>query len=526
MISFKTCFFLILISLVSKLSAQDYDLLIKNGMVYDGSGSVPIKTDVGVIGDKIEAIGDLNGAKAKRVIDAKGLAVAPGFIDLHAHISDLPQMPTAESALRQGVTLLLGGPDGGGPTHFISYLDSLAQLSLGPNIGYQIGHNTIRKKVMGLENRIPSPEELEQMKSLVDEAMDYGAFGLSTGLTYLPGTFSKTDEIIELAKVASTHRGFYTSHIRDESLHLIEAVQEVITIADQADITVVLTHHKALGAPMWGASERTLQMIDSANSTGLDVRLDQYPYTASSTSLAALVPSWAKAGGTEAFKDRIANPKLRDSIKQGIIYNIIHVRVGHEIERLQFRNFPLKRELEGQTMLTWTEMEGLEPTPENAAELVIEAELNGGAQMIYHVMDEKDVDRIMIHPKTMIASDGKLSQIGVSHPHPRSYGTFPRVLGVYVRDRGLLKLEEAIKKMTSMPADLLGLKRRGSIAINYYADLVLFDPKTVKDMATFEDPHQYPAGINYVIVNGVVTIDNGQLTNNRNGRLLLKAQEK
>lgn len=517
--------FFVLILPIHEVSAQEFDILIKNGLVYDGTGNAPTQTNIGIKGDKILALGKLTNAKADKTIDATGLAIAPGFIDLHAHIENLTEMPEAESAIRQGVTLLLGGPDGGSPINFKSYLDSLNLIKLGPNVAYQVGHNTIRKKVMKLDNRAPSFEELEQMKVLVSEAMEYGAFGLSTGLTYVPGTFSKTDEIIELAKVASAHGGFYTSHIRDESLHLIQAVKEAIAIADKAGITVVLTHHKALGAPMWGASKETLRMVDSANAAGLDIRLDVYPYTASSTSLAALIPSWAKAGGNVAFKERIANIDLRDSIKKGIIHNIVNVRVGNEIDRLQFRSFPWKPELEGKTMESWTEMEGLDPTPENAADLVIEAELNGGAQMIYHVMDELDVDRIMKHPKTMIASDGKLSKLGVSHPHPRSYGTFPRVLGYYVRDRGILKLEEAIQKMTSMPADLLGLKSRGRLSKDSYADLVLFDPKTIKDNATFNEPHQYPSGIAYVIVNGTIAIEKGELTENRNGKLLLKTFE-
>lgn len=505
---------------ISGLTAQNFDVLIKNGSVYDGSGNAPVKMNIGVKGDKIVALGKLKNARAIKTIDATGLAIAPGFIDLHAHISDLPKMPAAESAIRQGVTLLLGGPDGGGPLHFKTYLDSLDQLELGPNVAYQVGHNSIRKKVMGLDDRAPTADELEEMKLLVKEAMENGAYGLSTGLTYIPGTFSETEEIIELAKVASANGRFYTSHIRDESLHLIEAVQEAIDIAKQADITVILTHHKALGAAMWGRSEQTLHMVDSANATGLDIRLDQYPYTASSTSLAALIPSWAKAGGAEAFKQRIDQSDIRDSIKKGIVHNIVNVRVGNEIERLQFRSFPWKPELEGQTMRNWTTMEGLDPTPENAAELVIAAEVNGGAAMIYHVMDSKDVDRIMKHPKTMIASDGKLSKLGKSHPHPRSYGTFPRVLGYYSRDMGVLKLEHAIQKMTSMPADLLGLKNRGRIAKKSYADLVLFDAETVKDNATFEAPHQYPSGIPYVIVNGTITIENGELTGDRNGKLL------
>lgn len=509
-----------------ELQAQQYDILIKNGTVYDGLGFEPVKVNIGIKGDKIKALGALKNATAPKVIDATGLAIAPGFIDLHAHISNLPKMPTAESALRQGVTLLLGGPDGGGPLDFKIYLDSIDQLQLGVNVAYQVGHNVIRKKVMGLDDRAPTADELEKMRGYVKEAMEHGAFGLSTGLAYLPGTFSDTEEIISLAKVAASYGGFYTSHIRDESLNLIKAVKEAIIIGKKANITVVLTHHKALGAAMWGASKETLRMVDSANNQGLDIRLDQYPYTASSTSLAALVPSWAKAGGSEAFKERIAQSDLRDSIRMGIIYNIVNVRVGQEIERLQFRSFQWKKNLEGKTMADWARMENLKPTPENAADLIIQAELNGGAKMIYHVMHSDDVDRIMRHPLTMIASDGKLSQIGKNHPHPRSYGTFPRVLGYYVRERAVLDLEVAIKKMTSMPADLLGMKSRGRIAENSYADLVLFNPETIKDNSTFEDPHHYPSGIPYVIVNGIISIENGELTGNRSGKLLLSPTKK
>ncbi|WP_170065299.1 N-acyl-D-amino-acid deacylase family protein [Salegentibacter salegens] len=500
--------------------AQDYDLIIRNGTVYNGLGDKPRIQDIGINQDKIVKLGDLTDKTAVTNIDANFKAVTPGFIDTHAHIENIRQLPTAESAMRQGVSLLIGGADGGGPDDFPSYVDKVSELKLGVNVGYQVGHNSVRERVLGTENRNPSEEELLQMQELVAQAMNHGAFGLSTGLTYVPGTYSETEEVIALAKVATKHGGFYSSHIRDESLGLIEAVSETIEIAEKADITVVLSHHKALGAGMWGASEKTLKMVDSANAAGLDVRLDQYPYTASSTGISALIPSWARAGGSDKFKDRLQDKKLRDSIEKGILYNIIHVRVGDELERLQFRKFDWKPELQGKTMVDWLEMENLEPTPANAVNLIIQAQKNGGAQMIYHVMHGEDVNRIMKHPKTMIASDGKLSQPGENHPHPRSYGSFPRVLGVYARDKKVLSLSEAIKKMTSMPADLLGLHNRGRIMEGCVADLVIFDPEKIKDMATFEEPHQYPLGIETVIINGQISLEGSELTGTTAGKLI------
>lgn len=516
----------LLLLLSQQIIAQKYDLIIRNATLYNGLGEEPKVQDIAIKKDKIIAIGDLGDKTAVKTIDANYMAVAPGFIDTHAHIENIRELPTAESAMRQGVTLLIGGADGGGPEDFPTYLDSVKNLDLGVNVGYQVGHNSIRKRVMGTENRQPTEEELIRMQELVADAMDHGAFGLSTGLTYVPGTYSKTDEVIALATTAAKHRGFYSSHIRDESLQLLEAVAETIKIAKKADITVVLSHHKALGAGMWGASEKTLKMVDSASAAGLDIRIDQYPYTASSTGISALIPSWARSGGTESFKKRLENKKLRDSIEKGILYNIVHVRVGDELNRLQFRKFSWKPELQGKTMLEWLEMENLEPTPANAVGLIIQAQVSGGAQMIYHVMHEDDVNRIMQHPKTMIASDGKLSQPGENHPHPRSYGTFPRVLGQYVREKNVISLSEAIKKMTSLPADLLGLPDRGKIMEGCIADLVIFDPEKITDMATFEEPHQYPQGIETVIINGKVSLEKNQLTGVNPGKLITSINKK
>ena len=500
--------------------AQQYDILIQNGMIYDGLGGKPVNTDVAIKDQKIVAIKKLPKATAKKIIDATGLSVSPGFIDLHTHIEAIHKTPDAESHVRQGITLALGGPDGGGPWPFGKYLADLENKPLGLNVAFLTGHNTIRENVMSLDNRAPTVAELEQMKEQVALAMQEGAFGISTGLKYLPGAFSKVDEVIALSKVASSLGGFYTSHLREEGLGLIPAVQEAILIGREANIPIVLTHHKVIGKPMWGASVKTLALVDSANRVGLDIQIDQYPYTASYTSISILIPGWSRAGGRNDFKERIDSPVLRDSIKKEIVYNIMTDRGAGDISRIQFSMVTWKRELEGKTLADWCKMKGIEASPENGAELVIEAELNGGSGMIFHAMDDKDVDRIMKHPKTMIASDGRLSQPGNGQPHPRAYGTFPRVLGLYVREKKLLTLEEAIHKMTSLPAQRMGLKDRGVIAENYFADIVIFNPATVKDKSTFENPHQYPEGIQYVIVNGTITVDDGVFTPNRGGRVL------
>lgn len=473
---------------------QQYDLLISNGAIYDGSGKKSYKADIGIKDQKIYAIGNLSTATAVRTIDAKGLAVSPGFVDLHTHIESIHLTPDAESHVRQGITLALGGPDGGAPWPFGNYLDDLAKKPLGLNVAFLTGHNTIRKNIMNLDNRAPTADELEQMKKQVAQSMQEGAFGISTGLKYLPGTFSNISEVIALSKIASSYGGFYTSHLREEGLGLIAAVQEAILIGREANIPIVLTHHKVVGKPSWGNSKKTLEMVDSANKAGLDIQIDQYPYTASYTSISILIPSWALAGGNKNFTERIANPVLRDSIKTGIVYNIMTDRGAGDIGRVQFSKVSWMKELEGKTLADWCAMRQLQPTPENGADLVIEAESNGGSGMIFHAMDNADVNRIMKHPKTMIASDGRLSQPGDGHPHPRAYGTFPRVLAVYVRDKKLLTLTEAIRKMTGLPALRMGLKDRGLLNKDYYADIVIFDPATVKDKSTFDNPHQYPDG--------------------------------
>ena len=518
-------FLVVFLLMIGCATSEEFDILILNGTVYDGSLDDPAMMDVGIRNDEIVAVGSLTNKTASKVIDATGLAVAPGFIDLHAHLEPIFEIPDCESHIRQGVTTSLGGPDGRGPVPFGAYIDSLARVGVGMNVGFLVGHNTVRQRVMNLDNRTPTSEELDQMKILVSQAMDEGAFGISTGLKYLPGNFSKVDEIIALSKEAAIKGGIYTSHLRDEGLEVIASVKEAIAISEEADIPVVLTHHKVIGKPMWGKSNETLALVDAARKRGLDIRIDQYPYNASYTGVSVLIPSWARAGGSDAFKNRLKNPTLRDSIKQGIVFNILNDRGGDDLDRVQFAKVKWMPELEGKTLKYWCIFKGLEPTTENGAELVIEAQLNGGASCIFHAMDETDVVTIMKHPQTMIASDGRLVKLGDGHPHPRWYGTFPRVLGKYVREDKVLSLKEALHKMTLLPAKAMGLKDRGQIVEGTKADITIFNPKTILDQATFEDPHRYSVGIEYVLINGKLAVEQGLFNPIKSGKVLKKKEQ-
>jgi dihydroorotase/N-acyl-D-amino-acid deacylase len=499
-----------------------WDLLLMGGTIIDGSGGPVYRADIAVTGDRIVEISEepLDPELAVRAIDAEGLAVSPGFVDIHTHLDPLLRLPGAESHVRQGVTTALGGPDGGGPWPLGEHLQRIDELGVGMNVGFLIGHNTVRRRVMGLDDRSPTPEELRHMESMVAQAMEEGAWGISTGLKYLPGAFSELDEVVALSAVAARYGGFYTSHLREEGLGLIDGVGEALEIGRRASIPVVLTHHKVVGAPMWGASRRTLAMVDSARAAGTDVMMDQYPYTAGYTGITILVPAWAMAGGTDALLARMDDTSLADSILAGIEFNIVNDRGADDLGRIQFATVPWDPSLEGLTLRDLAEREGVEPTPVEGARLVIEVLRRGGANAIFHAMDEADVEAIMAHPLTAIASDGRLTEPGVGHPHPRWYGTFPRVLARYVRERGLLRWEDAIRKMTSLPAARMGLQERGEIREGWYADLTVFDPAAVLDLATFTEPHQYPEGIPWVIVNGEVAVDNGEYRDARSGRVL------
>lgn len=507
-------------------TAGGWDVLIRGGTVVDGTGAPGYAADVALRGDRIVRVSTegLDPDDATTVVDATGLVVAPGFVDLHTHLNTLDDHPGAQSHVRQGVTTALGGPDGGGPWPFGEALAEIETMGVGMNVGYLVGHNRIREAVMGMDDRAPTPDELARMTAMVAQAMEEGAWGISTGLKYLPGAFSEVDEVVALSAAASQAGGIYTSHLREEGLGLLEGVAEAIEIGRRAEIPVVLTHHKVVGLPMWGASATTLAMVDSARAAGVDVMIDQYPYTASYTGIGILVPAWAMGGGEEAFFARMEDPALADSILEGIEFNIVNDRGGNDLDRIQFARVRWDRSLEGRTLGDWAREQGLEPTPANGARLVVEAIRNGGTSNVFFAMDEGDVDAIMAHPATMIASDGRLTAPGIGHPHPRWYGTFPRVLGEYVRERGVLDLETAVHKMTGMPARRMGLVERGEVREGWFADLVVFDPETVVDRATFEDPHRYPEGIPWVFVNGVAQVEDGAFQDLRSGRVLRRGE--
>jgi N-acyl-D-amino-acid deacylase len=506
--------------------APRYDLLIAGGSIIDGTGAPRYRADVAITGDKVVVVSRtaIPRSAATRVIDATGRIVAPGFIDLHAHLEPLPELSGARSAVTQGVTLALGGPDGTSPWPFAPYVAAREKQGIGINVAYLVGHNTVRRTVMGEANRAPTAAELARMRAMVAQAMGEGAFGISTGLRYVPGTYSNIEEVVALSQPAADSGGIYTSHLREEGLGLLEGVGEAIEIGRRVHIPIVLTHHKAVGQAMWGKSVVTLHMLDSARKAGVDVMADVYPYTATYTGISVLIPSWALADGDSAFARRIADPALKDSITKGIIFNILNDRGGGDIRRVQLSLVAWDKSLEGKTLADWATRRGLALTPETGAALVIEAESKGGAGAIYHVLDEADVRRIMRHPQVMIASDGRLSQEGNGQPHPRAYGTFPRVLGHYVRDEKVLSLEAAVHKMTGMPATRLGLRDRGVLRAGSAADVVVFDANRIADRATFESPHQFATGIDAVVVNGTLAVDRGKFMDARSGRVLLRGR--
>lgn len=502
-------------------TTRPYDVLIRSGTVVDGSGGPGFPSDVAVRGDRIVRVAreGISPEEAALVLEAEGLVVAPGFIDNHAHIqTTIHEHPLAENFTRQGITTILASLHSGDqPWPLDAYM---ASLEVAPNVGFFAGHTWTRKQVLGLENRAPTAEELEEMKKLVEETMKQGALGLSTGLLYVPANYATTEEVIELAKVAARYGGIYVSHMRDEATGLLDSVAEVIRIAREAGLPGQVQHHKAVGEPQWGWSEKTLAMIDEARAEGIDIKLDLYPYTASSTTSRILFPQWALAGGQGALAERLADPETRARIEGEMREIFLDKRTGNDISRVQFRTVPFDRGYNGKTLADLAADRGLPNDVATGIQLVIELQLKGGFSAIYHSMNDEDVKRIMRHPFAMIETDGDPVSYGMGYPHPRSYGTFPRVLGRYVRDLGVLSLEEAVRRMTSLAADQIGQNERGRIAENMLADITVFDAETISDRATYTDPHQYSVGVRHILVNGVPIMKNGALTGARPGRVL------
>jgi N-acyl-D-amino-acid deacylase len=497
---------------------KTFDVVLTGGTVVDGLGNPRFHADIGIKAGRIVAISTvgLAAADANDTIDISGLVVSPGFIDNHAHIqTTIHEHPLAENFTRQGITTIIAALHSGDqPWPLDEYASS---LDVAPNVGFFAGHTWTRQQVLGLENRAPDHDELQAMRDLVEETMRQGALGLSTGLLYVPANYAETEEVIELAKVASAYGGIYVTHMRNEATGLLDSVNETIRIAEEADIPAQINHHKAAGVGQWGWSEQSLALIDDARSRGVDIVHDLYPYTASSTRSAILFPQWVLAGGPEEFSKRITDPEQLPTIRDEMREIFMKDRTGGDLSRLQIRVLPSDESYNGKTIADMAADRGLPNDVETGIDLVIELQLKGGFSAIFHAMDEQDVIRIMQHPLAMIETDGDPVAYGDGYPHPRSYGAFPRVLARYVRELGVLTLEQAIRKMTSMPADQYNQKERGRIIEGAFADLVVFDADTIQDHATYTDPHRYPTGIEHVMINGEFVIKSGALTGERPG---------
>lgn len=496
--------------------ANQYDLVITNARIVDGTGNPWFRGSIAIKDGKIARVGRFDRAESKFVIDAKNQIVAPGFIDVHAHTEDIFEHEAAENFVRMGVTSLVTGNCGGSTTEVAEFLGRYRSNPLAVNLATLIGHNSVRAKAMGLDNRAPTPEEQARMNSIVEQAMKDGAVGLSTGLIYVPGTYSKTEEVVELAKAASRYGGTYASHIRDEGNEVVEAINEAINIGEQANMPVEISHFKISAKALWGQSPMTLGLVRAARERGLTVTVDQYAYPASSTSLDVRLPNWAVAGGREEGRKRIADAATRAKIVE---------EMKQDLRKKKFKDYSFAYvasyradpAFNGKNIAEITQAVRGSKKLDAQIDQILEMYDKGGAQMVYQVMSEDDVQTIMREPFTMIASDSGVRQFGSGVPHPRGYGNNARVLGRYVRELKLITLEDAIRKMTSLPAQTFTLRDRGQIREGFAADLVIFDPAKVTDKATFTQPHQYAEGFSTVIVNGKIVLDGGKMTGARPG---------
>jgi N-acyl-D-amino-acid deacylase len=491
------------------LFAQEADYIIRNGKLIDGTGNQWQIKDIAIVNNKIAAIGSLTNWKAKKEIDAKGLIIAPGFIDVHAHIEGGEvKNPLATNFIYDGVTSVITGNCGGSADDMKTYFDYIDSLGISINVAALMGHNNIRKQVMGTANRHATEEELQKMEAIADKAMKEGAVGMSTGLIYIPGTFAPTEEVVALAKVVAKNGGVYASHIRNEEDKVAEAIKEAIAIGREAKLPVEISHFKVNGQNNWGRSDEALSLVKKARLEGIDVTIDQYPYTASSTNLGILLPDWVLADGQDSILSRLKNPAIRAKVKAHSIDMITRRGLKH-FDYAYVANFKADTNYNGKNIRAINLLRGGKDNALAQAETIVQMMELGGAQMVYHGMGDKDVKNIMAYPFNMAASDAGIAVMGVNRPHPRAYGTNARVLGKYVRAEKVMSLEEAIRRMTSLPANKFNLKERGILKEGFIADMVVFDENEVTDMATFENPHQFSKGFKYVFVNGAMTVDNG-----------------
>ena len=502
---------LVPIELSAAQNEKSYDLAIINARIVDGTGNPWFRGAIGIKNGKIIKVGNINANEAKETIDAQNKIVAPGFIDVHTHVEEIYGNPNAENFVRMGVTSLVTGNCGGSATDIKEFLGQMKEKPIAVNLAALIGHNTVRAKVLGLDNRAPTAEEQTKMEQMVEQAMKDGAVGFSTGLIYLPGTFAKTEEVVGLAKVASRYGGVYASHIRDEGTDVVKAIEEAINIGEQANMPVEISHFKISSKALWGNSPTTIGLVKSARTRGLSVTVDQYVYTASSTSLTARMPTWAVAGGVAEGKKRLADAATREKIVK---------EMKEELKKKDFKDYSFayvasyapNPEFNGKNIAEITKLTRGKKKLDAQIEQIFEMYEKGGASMVYRVMSEEDVKNILREPFTMIASDSSVRTFGAGVPHPRGYGNNARVLSEYVRNQKIISLEDAIRKMTSLPAQTFNLRDRGQIREGMAADLVIFDENKIADKATFENPHQYAEGFQAVVVNGEIVFDGQKMT--------------
>jgi len=514
---------LALLAVPGPAGAQDYDLILRGGRVVDGTGNPWFRADVALRGDRIAAVGDLGAATAAELIDVRDRLIVPGFIDTHSHAGPglaTPGLSAAEPLLAQGITTVFVNPDGGGAVDIAAQRDALLADGLGVHVAQFVPHGAVRARVLGMEDRAPTADELAAMRDLVREGMAAGAWGLSSGPFYAPGSYATTDELVALAEEAAAFGGAYQSHVRDESdysVGLMAALEEVITVAREAGLPGVHTHVKALGPPVWGFSGAIIHRVEQARGQGIEVYADQYPYPASATSLgAALLPRWAQAGGRDALLGRLADPAARSRIRSAVTENLAR-RGG--AGRIQFRRVEHDPGLEGLLLSEVAQQRG-----RDAVEVALDLIAAGEVGIVSFNMHEDDVRNLMRQSWTMTASDGGLVPLGEGVPHPRNYGTFPRRLKHYALDNGVGTLEAAVRAMTSLPARVYRIPERGQIAAGYVADIAVLDLQRVTDRATFTRPHQLSEGVVHLFVAGEAAMADGQFTGAKAGRVLQKTK--
>lgn len=505
-------------------SVHKFDLVIRGGRVVDGTGNPAFFADVAVDDGRIAAVGKLNRT-GEQELDASGLIVAPGFIDVHTHAEGVEKLPEAKNFLRMGVTTLVLGNCGSSQLDLGDYFKVIEEVNVSPNIASLIGHGTVRREAMGGSlDRSPTNDELEGMKDLIDRAMRQGAVGLSTGLIYLPGSFSQTDELIELSKVVSAYAGVYASHMRNENVRIFDALDELFKIAREAQVRAHISHIKLSGRAAWHQTVQVLTAIENARDQGLDITQDQYMYDASSTGIQSRIPNWARAGGRSQFNERLNDPETKARIIREMKESL--TRYGHDdFSYARIAYYEHDPSLNGLNIPQAAQKIRGSDSLEDQIELMLEVNGNGGASGVFHSMNESDLQNYLRHPNTMIAADSGVREYQKGVPHPRGYGNNARCLSRYVRELELLHLEDAIRRMTSLPATTFRLKNRGMLREGNWADLVVFNPKTIRDNATFEEPHQYATGFAAVLVNGKLVVKNDRHTGARPGRIIRRGQD-